>query len=169
MNKEAATEAGKTQGYKEGMEQAAADIEQLKAGIHAEKMQLEQDYEQLVSELEPRFIGLLTDIYERVFQVDMKEYGPIVAYLLAQTIRQSDETRDFVIRVSVQDYDYVVAHKAEIKENAAVGQGNFEIIKDQTLAAGACLIETAGGVFDAGFDTQLQGLNQKLRLLSYGT
>jgi flagellar assembly protein FliH len=169
MMKEAAAEEGHEQGYKEGMEQAALEIEQLKASIHDEKLQLEQEYQQLVDELEPRFIDLLTDIYERVFEVDMKDYAPVVAHLLSNTIRQSDETRDFIVRVSPKEYDYVAAHRDEIKESAAVGQGSFEIIKDQTLAAGACLIETAGGVFDAGFDTQLQGLNAKLRLLSYGS
>jgi flagellar assembly protein FliH len=164
----AAVEDGRKHGYDEGHGRAAAEIEQLKADIQAEREQMEHEYEQLVDELEPQFIALVTDIYERVFAVDLKDYAPVVAHLLATTIRHSDETRDFIVRVSPNDYDYVVARRDEIKESAAVGKGSFEIIKDQTLAAGACLIETAGGIFDAGFDTQLENLNNKLRLLSYG-
>jgi flagellar assembly protein FliH len=164
----AAIEEGRKLGHEEGHAHAAAEIEQMKADIDAEKEKLEREYGQLVDELEPRFISLVTDIYERVFAVDLKDYAPIVAHLLSTTIRNSDETRDFIIRVAPDDYDYVVARRDEIKESAAVGQGSFEIIKDQTLAAGACLIETAGGIFDAGFDTQLENLNNKLRLLSYG-
>lgn len=167
MAKRSAVDEGRELGYNEGLAKGIGEIEDMKAGLLAEKAKLRQDYEQLVDELEPRFIELITDIYEQVFSVELNEYAPIVKHLISNTLRASDETKAFVIRVSPDDYDYIIARREEIKENAATGEASIEIIKDQTLTSGACLIETTGGIFDAGFDTQLTGLNKKLRLLSY--
>jgi flagellar assembly protein FliH len=82
-------------------------------------------------------------------------------------MRESGEAKSFIIRVSPEDYPYLDENRDQLRAEAAVGQANIEIIKDKTLASGDCLIETGGGVFDAGFDTQLTALNEKLRLLSY--
>ena len=162
-----AVEEGRVAGYNEGMGQAMQEIEAMKAAIQTERSELHSEYEQLVDELEPRFIALITDIYEQVFDTELTDYAPIVSHLLAQTMRFADEAKEFIIRVSANDYEYLAAHRDEIRAESAAGSAKIEIIKDQTLAAGACLIETAGGVFDCGFDTQLTGLNKKLRLLSY--
>jgi flagellar assembly protein FliH len=162
-----AFEEGNRNGYSEGLGKAMDEIEQMRSELQAERVKLHEEYDHLVDELEPRFIDLITDIYEQVFAVELKDYTPITAHLLAKTMRASDETKNFIVRVSLDDYDYIVEHRDEIKENASISEGSFEIIKDQTLAAGACLIETDGGVFDASFDTQLANLNKKLRLLSY--
>ena len=163
----AAAEEGQRSGYNSGMEQATREIEAMKAAIQTERSELHSEYEQLVDELEPRFVALITDIYEKVFDTLLTNYTPIVAHLLTQTMRFADEAKEFIIRVSENDYEYLAAHRDEIRAESAAGSAKIEIIKDRTLAAGACLIETAGGVFDCGFDTQLAGLNKQLRLLSY--
>ena len=162
-----AAEEGQKDGYSEGLGKAMAEIEAMKAELQEEKLKLIHEYETLVDELEPRFVELITDIYEQVFKVELKDCSRIVTHLIANVMRDSDENKSFIIRVSADDYPYIDSNRDKIRAEAAVGQVHIEIIKDQTLASGACLIETGGGVFDAGFDTQLAGLNEKLRLLSY--
>ena len=165
--KRSAIEEGEEEGYNEGLAKATAEIEEMKAQIQEERLKLHQEYEQLVDELEPRFVKMITDIYEQVFRVELKDRSQIVSHLIANTMRKSDENKSFIIRVSPDDYPHVDTNRDKIRTEAAVGQVHIEIIKDQTLTSGDCLIETGGGVFDAGFDTQLTGLNEKLRLLSY--
>jgi flagellar assembly protein FliH len=165
--KRMAAEEGHEQGYLEGLAKAMDEITTMKTEVHEERIKLHQEYEQLVADLEPRFIEMITDIYKQVFKVELKEKAHIVAHLAANAMRESDENKNFIIRVSTEDYPYLDQNRDKIRNEAAVGQAHIEIIKDHTLAAGDCLIETGGGVFDAGFDTQLAGLNEKLRLLSY--
>jgi len=165
--KRSGREEGKEIGYNEGRADAVAETNALKAELQEEREKLRLEYDQLIAELEPRFVKMITDIYQQIFNVELKDYGPIVAHLIANVMRDSDESKNFIIRVSKDDFEYVSENRAAILEEAAAGQVNIEIIKDQTLSRGACLIETAGGIFDAGFDTQLEGLNKKLRLLSY--
>lgn len=165
--KRVAAEEARGRGYTEGFDKGVAEIEKLRAGLTEERSKLRSEYDRLVDELEPRFVGLLTDIYEQIFQVELTEYGPIVAHLVTNTMRNSNESKDFIVRVARKDYDYVNSMKTEIANNAALGKASLEIIADITLAPGECLIETGGGVFDCGLGTQLQGLNQKLKLLSF--
>ena len=162
-----AFDEGSALGYSEGLGKAMGEVEAMKAELQEERHLLRQEYDLLMDELEPRFVEMITDIYEQVFKVEMKDRCVIVAHLVATAMRESGENKNFIIRVSPDDYPYIDAHRDEIRTEAAVGQVQIEIIKDQTLASGDCLIETGGGVFDAGFDTQLAGLNEKLRLLSY--
>ena len=42
-----------------------------------------------------------------------------------------------------------------------------DILEDATLGRSECMIETGNGVFDCGLGTQLEALNEELRLLSY--
>jgi len=158
---------GQEAGYNEGLAKGMAEIDAMKAELQEERSKLHQEYEQLVDELEPRFVSLITDVYEQVFKVELKDRAQIAAHLVANAMRESGENKSFIIRVSPEDYPYIDKNRDSIRSEAAVGQVHIEIIKDQTLGSGDCLIETGGGVFDAGFDTQLKGLNEKLRLLSY--
>ncbi|MCL2719138.1 MAG: FliH/SctL family protein [Lachnospiraceae bacterium] len=165
--KRMAAEAGHEEGYLEGIAKAMDEITTIKAEVHEERIRLHQEYEHLVNELEPRFIEMITDIYEQVFKAELKDLSRIVIHLAANAMRESGENKNFIIRVSPEDYPYLDQNRDKLRSEAAVGQAHIEIIKDRTLAAGDCLIETGGGVFDAGFDTQLAGLNEKIRLLSY--
>ena len=56
-------------------------------------------------------------------------------------------------------------------ENCAELLENWGIVKvedeDATLEKNECMIETGNGVFDCSLGTQLEALNEELRLLSY--
>jgi flagellar assembly protein FliH len=165
--KRVAAEEARGRGYTEGFDKGVAEIEKMRANLMEERTKLRNEYDRLVDELEPKFVNLLTGIYEQIFQVELKEYGSIVAHLITNTMRNSNENKDFIVRVARADYERVSACREEIARDAAVGKATLEIIADVTLASGECMIETGGGVFDCGLGTQLEGLNQKLRLLSY--
>ena len=57
--------------------------------------------------------------------------------------------------------------KKALTEGAVSGRGVVEIIEDVTLRKNECMIETDGGIFDCGLGTQLEGLTNKLKVLSF--
>ncbi len=162
-----AAEEARGQGYTEGFDRGVAEIEKMRANLQEDRRKLQMEYDQRVDELEPQFIDLITAVYEQVLGVELKSYGEIVSHLVANTMRNSGESKDFIVHVSKADYEYVSGQKEEIRVNAAAGMATLEIIEDITLSPGECMIETGGGVFDCGLGTQLAGLNQKLKLLSF--
>lgn len=160
-------EEAKTQGYNEGYNQAAEQMERQKEKLAEEHRLLEEEYQQLVNDLEPKFIETLTDIYEKVFQVDLKKEHDIIVHLISSTMHKIEGNSNYLIHVSKEDYPYVNLKKNEVVSSAFSRNALVEIVEDMTLGPNDCIIETDTGVFDCGLGTQLEELAQKLKLLSY--
>lgn len=164
--KNQAKQEGHAEGYEQGSAECAEKNAELEAKLRAEKQQLEEDYEARLAELEPMFVNTLTDIYEHVFHVQFAENKEVVLHLLQDAIRKIEGSKDFIVRVSKADYEYVGERKKELLSKTG-NAGNVEVIEDVTLEVGHCMVETDGGIFDCGVDTQLDGLKKELKLLSY--
>ena len=60
--------------------------------------------------------------------------------------------------------------RKELVEITRIDPEDMDIIEDATLdQKRECVIETGNGVFDCSLGTQLEALNEELRLLAYGT
>lgn len=156
-------EAAKKQGYDEGVTKGRAEADALKKELETEKLRLETEYEELIAELEPKFVNLLTGIYEHVIHVGLSDYHDLIVYLIEDALGQIDGGRSIIVHVSPGDYEYVNSKKAEF----AVGSASLEVVQDITLSQNQALIETESGIIDCSLGTQLDELGKKLRLLSY--
>lgn len=166
LRKSTLEEAG-TKGYEDGYNKGMEEAEKLRAKLKEDRSRMEAEYEQMVDELEPRFVDTLTDIYEKIFQVDLKKEHGIIMHLIASTMHKIEGNSNYLIHVSKEDYPYVNMKKNEALASAVSVNSSVEIVEDITLGANDCIIETDSGVFDCGLGTQLEELTQKLKLLSY--
>ena len=165
--KKRSMEEGRQQGYEEGMRQAMAELEMAKQELQMQAKAMEQQYQQLLSELEPKFIQTLTGIYEEIFKVDLKDYKNILVHAISNTIRQTEGTKDFLVHISKNDYEKVMSQKEILISMLPSKVITIELIEDATLRENECMIETGSGIYDCGIGTQLEELTRKLRLLSY--
>lgn len=162
-----AVEDGNKQGYDVGFHKGMSEVDDIKLAFEDEKRKLEAEYDQLIETLEPRFIDTIIEVYNYVFGIELADNRDILVHLIDSTLRQVESSRTFIVHVSADDYPYVNMQKQALTEGATAGKGIVEIVEDIALNQGACLIETDGGIFDCGIDTQLQGLTNKLRVLSF--
>lgn len=162
-----AVEEGTRQGYDEGYARGMSEVDGMKQELAERKRQLEAEFDELLENLEPRFIETITDIYSYIFGVDLMDNRDILVHLIDSTLRKVESSRTFIVHVSAEDYPYVNMQKQTLVEGAVAGRGLIEIIEDIALSKGDCLIETDGGIFDCGVGTQLEELTKKLRMLSY--
>lgn len=165
--KQRAFEEGKVKGYDDGYNEGMAKIEAQRKKLEEERVSLEKDYQELVKTLEPRFVESLTDIYEKIFKVDLAKEQNIIVHLISTAMHKIEGGSNYLIHVSKEDYSYVSMKKEELLASAVSSGASIEIVEDITLCSNECMIETDGGVFDCGLGTQLEELSQKLRLLSY--
>lgn len=173
--KKAGYQEGFAQGKKEGFDKGHADglnsveAEREEALREAANQiaQVEEEYQKKMDELEPRFIEMLTGIYEHIFHVSLKNSRDLVVYLIANTMRNLEGSNGFLIHVSKEDYPFVSMQKKEIVKGTGISVDDIDILEDATLGRSECMIETGNGVFDCGLGTQLEALNEELRLLSY--
>ena len=165
--KKRSMEEGRQQGYEEGRVQAMAELETAKRELEKQTKAMEEHYQNLIGELEPKFIQTLTGIYEEIFKVDLKDYKKILMHVIANTIRQAEGAKDFLVHISKADYEKVMEQKEKLMEMLPSQGVTVELIEDATLRENECMIESSSGIYDCGIGTQLEELTRKLRLLSY--
>lgn len=155
---------GNEKGYAEGMERAAAAEKAAQEKADA----VDREYEEKLNELEPLFVEKLTDIYSHVFGIDLSGRSDVIMYLLKDAIRNIEGTKNYLVHVSKDDYEYVSSNREELSAGLS-DSAIVEIIEDMTLGAGAAFIETDGGIFDCSIGTEMELLKKELRTLSYGS
>ena len=165
--KRQAMEAGRQEGYAEGLKRAQSEAVRMQEELDRERREMEAEYDRLVQELEPQFIDTITAVYQHIFQISLENEKSILVHLIDSTLRKVESSRTFIVHVSKDDYPYVNMHKTAFTEEAVGGRGVVEIVEDITLHKNECMIETDGGIFDCGVGTQLEELTKMLKLLSF--
>lgn len=165
--KKRAMEEGKQQGYEEGRMQAMSELEVAKEELRMQAQAMEQEYQKLIDELEPKFIQTLTGIYEEIFKVELKDCKGILIHAISNTIRNAEGAKDFLVHISKTDYEKVLEQKSVLMEGIPSKSVTVELIQDAALHENECMIETSSGIYDCGIGLQLEELTRKLRLLSY--
>ncbi|MCR5830605.1 MAG: hypothetical protein K6G67_00505 [Lachnospiraceae bacterium] len=154
---------GSEAGYAEGMEKAA----EKEREVEEKSVALDRAYEAKIAELEPKFVDTLTGIYSHVLGIDLTGRSETVLYLLQNTIRNIEGTKNYLVHVSGDDHEFVSEHRDDLAEGLG-SSATVEVINDVTLTAGNCFVETDGGIFDCSLGTELELLKKELRVLSYG-
>ncbi|MDE7030944.1 MAG: hypothetical protein K2P63_13420 [Lachnospiraceae bacterium] len=158
---------GFAQGHQDGLGSVAEEREQAQAQADQMMAAIEEDYQQKLKELEPIFIDTLTGIYEHIFHVSLKNSRELIIYLIQNTMRNIETGSTYLIHVSKEDYPFASMQKRELIKGTNIALENVELLEDVTLGKNECMIETGNGVFDCSLGTQLEALNEELRLLSY--
>lgn len=160
-------EEGKDAGYNEGRAMANAELAEQRAQLDTEREALRQQYEEMIDDLEPRFVHVLSSIYEKIFEVDLSGHRELIMGLLKNAMSHIEGSKNYLIHVSPEDHPYVMEHKEELITGSVTADAMIDIVEDVTMKKGDCMIETPDGIFDCSLDTELAALRKKLELLSY--
>ena len=165
--KEAVIGEARKFGYADGKAQADRELAAALEELKQKERQLESDYAQMYESVEADLVETITDIYQYIFNVDLSGQRQILLHLIEGTMHRIEGTRSFLIHVSPEDAAFVNMQKKTLEAAATLPESIVEVIEDISLSKNQCYIETDGGIFDCGLDTELGELTTKLRLLSY--
>ena len=141
------------------------EAEQLKQSVQQEKIKQEQNYQRELDKMEPILVDAIVDVVETVFQIQFAEKKDFVMHLLQATLNKIEGSKDYLIRVSKEDFNVLTENKSDIQSQLP-RNASLEVVEDLTLVKNQCLIETDGGVFDCSLDTQFDSLTRDLRTLA---
>lgn len=165
-------QAGYNDGFAEGHARALQEVEKAEQRAREQiqetealRERLRQEYEEKLQEMEPMVIDELTAIYDHVFAAGLKEKSEIIFHLLDTTLHRIDSGREFIVRVSRADYEYVSGRRGEL--TAGMPDVRIDLVADVTMRQGEGMIETGGGLFDCGIDVELQELRHRIHELAY--
>ena len=153
------------QGYADGKAQAEKEYDNLKQELADKIRETEENYEKQVLELEPAFVEVMIRYIEKLTGIYASDRTEVIMHVIHQAMTKQTPCRNFIIRVSPQDYGTVLNSKPEILLWIPEGS-QIEVVEDKMLTEGGCLIETDTRIFDCSVDTQMKSLIEDLRLLA---
>ncbi len=162
-----AQEEGHRQGYEAGYQEGVAAAESLKAEIEQQRGDLEAEYQQIVDGIEPEMVDVLTQIYEHVLGIELRDDKGIILHLLKSTLSRIEPGNNLIVHVSSDDYDDVLDEKDSLDACITSPSTTMEIIEDPLLKENECMIESDSGIFDCSLGVELSELSRKLKLLSF--
>lgn len=162
-----AAEQGRQEGYNAGYQEGTLAAQSLQDEIEQQRGMLEKEYQQMVDELEPEMVDVLTQIYEHVFNIELREDKGIILHLLKTTLSRIEPGRDLIVHISSDDYDDVMDEKESLQAAITSPNTTMEIIEDPLLKENECMIESDSGVFDCSLGVELSEITRKLKLLSF--
>lgn len=170
--KEEGRQAGYQEGFASGHAEALVEVEKADerakeaiAQTEAVREALQREYEAKLQEMEPMVIDELTKIYDHVFEAGLKERSDIIFHLLDSTLHRIDSGREFIVRVSQADYEYISTRKDELLKG--LPGVRMDLVADLMMKRGQGMIETGGGLFDCSIDVELQELRRRIHMLAY--
>jgi len=152
---EQARQAGHAAGMEAGRAEWSARIEELDRVIAAVHGGIEAglaDAEDVIVELAFECVAKL------IGQIAPGRDG--VLALVAEALAATREHEGLVLRLARHDVAIVEAARASLQQTAKLR--TLEIVADDRIELGGCLIETAGGGLDARLETQLARLRDVL-------
>lgn len=168
-NADAAFEEAKQNGYYEGNARAQEEINvkqaQLEAEYNNKRKELEQEYNNLKENIEPELVEVITDVFRKVTGVVAEDNQEIILHLINDVMHNADGSRDYVIKVSPEDYKFLVNNQGKIY-CAMSREVNIDIVEDASLERNQCMIETNTGIFNCSLDIELNNLIKNIKLLS---
>lgn len=149
------------EGYKLGFKKGSEEGERLKKEAEKVLASAKEEKEKILADIEPALINMTINIIDKIIN-NAKIINPdVIKCIIKMGMAQTKIMGDIFIRVSEADFENVLNSKDEIIPSSD-SSANVEILKDSTLNAGDCLIETPFGNIDCGVDQQLREIKNDL-------
>ena len=159
--REAAAEAGREDGFRQGVLEAQAAQEALVAEAQAALMLAEQERTARVKGSEESIVKLAIMIAQRLLERELQVDGEYVARLAGELLAEVDQSRRVEIRVAVSDFALTLGERATF-ERILGDQAECVISPDRTLAQGDVVISTEYGTVDGRLKTRFESVRQIL-------
>jgi flagellar assembly protein FliH len=141
--------------YQQQVEALRAEVQKLVDALLAERQRLWQ-------EMEPQVIDLVLQIAHKVLREEIQARREATLSIIKHALRRVADTEHVRIRVHPDDLQIAREHRADFLA-VCDGVRQIEIVDDQRVGGGGCIIETPSGTIDASLRTQMQSVEKALR------
>ncbi len=163
-------EEGAAKGYEEGLKKAEAEVSadyrnrfsgalSLLGNIGAS---LEESRERLAAAHAPQLIRLWEMMLRKMLQVGVELDPSVVERSISYILSRVSDRERIVIYLNPSDVEMVENIKDGMKDSIR-GVKIFELLSDEHVDKGSCLVETALGIYDARWRTQIEQVATEVR------
>ena len=156
---ESIKEASAKEGYQDGLNQAKADIDEVKNSITA----FLGAKQAVFDEVTPYVMEISLDIAKKIIKREIEQDASIILDNIQQLLKTlSKEETKITLKVNPIQVSLVKSEVPEIMGNVGL-DAKIMVVPDETIMEGGCLLETTNGVIDATIETQLSVISEALK------
>lgn len=111
--------------------------------------------QKLMEGIEEQAVEMIMEVASKVIGKEMLENREYIFALVKEAIENCNFSKGLILRVSNEDYCFVLEHKEHIESLVEEIEG-LEIKKDSTLRQGGCVVESRYGSVDTSINTKLR-------------
>lgn len=156
-------ELGKEDGYKAGLEEFGAYMNEAKNLF----TQIAREREQVLGIVEPQLAELAMDIARKIIGEELQVNPDVVINVTGQALTKVKAQEEVIIKVNPEELDYVKENR-DVFVKLVEGLKNLEIVSDPRVDKGGCMIETSLGSADGRIKTQLAAIELAFKNLTTG-
>ncbi len=146
-----AFEQEKERGYQDGIEQSKVDQADQMLKVVSRTITYLADVEQTLADI------LMSGVEKIIGQFDQEE---LAVNLVRNALQHVRTEKQVTIRIPPSQYNMVKARLNDILAEYK-GVGFIDLVADQRLSTGDCIMESEIGVVDASVDVQIKALQQR--------
>ena len=170
---ESIRQTAKDEGYRQGLEDGSMEA-MKRADNYLANIQQEQEitlrkqnemFEERIADTEKKLVDLSCTLIEKLTGILVHDYKPVLLHIINNALSESEASRNFVIRVSEKNYQYVEDNRDRLVGSANPNI-NIEVFGDSKLDFQQCIIESDNGIIDLSMDIQTRNLITAMKLLS---
>ena len=124
-----------------------------------------EEYNDMKASMEPELVETITEVFKKITYTVAEDNKDIIIGLINGVMKNTDISNEFIIKVSPEDYKFLVNNQGKIYCSVSK-EVTMDIIEDATMKKNQCIIESDTGVYDCSLDIELNNLIEDIKLLS---
>ena len=146
------------EGYRKGLDQASADIENFKNNIAKFMGATKEVYEYVA----PDILEISIDIAKKIIKKEVESDPQVLINTITDVLKTISKNEPKInIRVRPQSAQFVKDTLPTVTYQYGI-EAKINVIADPSVEEGGCIFQTANGIVDASVDTQLEIIKRAL-------
>ena len=146
------------EGYRKGLEQAAADMEHFRNNIKNFLSAPKEVFEYIA----PDILEISIDIAKKVIKKEVESDPQVLVNTIVDVLKNVSKSEPKInIRVNPQSAAFIKDTIPNVTYEYGI-DAKINIISDPTVEAGGCIFQTNNGIVDASIDTQIEIIKKAL-------
>ncbi len=152
-------ESAVKEGYEEGINQAKADIENLRNSLNAFVSAKQEVFDYIA----PDILEISVDIAKKIIKKEIQQDPTIILENIVELLKSlsKEETR-VTLRVNPEQAMLIKQKIPEVVEMAG-SEAKINVISDENISYGGCMVTTTNGIIDATIETQMSIISEALK------
>ena len=152
-------ETAAKEGYRAGIEQAESDIIALRSKI-ADFISSKQEVFEFIA---PDILEISVDIARKIIKKEVEQDPQVILNSIVDVMRTlSKEEPRITVKLNPLQVDLVKTELPEYISSMGI-EAKINVVGDESIAEGGCILNTNNGIVDASLDTQLEIIKEALK------